>query len=157
MNTLFNNPIKVSTYSMAKTEIDDPMCACNICRKQFREYNSLHKTPIAKPIDLDCNKFLHTSRAIEKSTHRINEILKHIENMKTGSHKKYQVRGYHEYKQISKHLNEYGIRHELELSNTQYTKKLSELEVYVNTRYIQQNYAIYKSDNVKCMYVKVWK
>jgi hypothetical protein len=154
---LFNNEIKASTYKMAKTELDDPMCACEICGKQFREYNFLHRTQITEPSGINYADLLNIPRATEKSTKRIDNILHSIEKAKIGSHKKYQVKGYYEYKEISKKLNENGVRHELEISDTLFMKKLSEMDVYVNTKYIQQRYASYKNDDVKCMYVKVWK
>lgn len=154
---LFNNEINVSTYKMAKTKIDDPMCACEICGKQFREYNFLHRTKITEPRGINYTDFLNIPRATEKSTKRIDNILRSVEKAKIGSHKKYQVKGYHEYKQISKKLNENGIKHELEISDTHLMKKLSEIDVYVNTRYTYQKYASYKSNDVNCMYIKVWK
>ena len=154
---LFNNEIKISTYKMAKTDLDDPMCACEVCKKQFRKYNFLHRTTCRKPTEIDYTNFLHIPEATNKSTKRIDNILHSIEKAKFGSHKKYQVKGYYEYKQISKKLNEDGIRHELEISDTLSMKKLSEIEVYVDASYPKSNYATYKSDNVNCMYIKIWK
>ena len=89
----FNNPIKIYVYEMSKTEIDDPMRGCETCRKTFRDHTlSFRKNYIP-------TQKINIQSATDKSTKRINNILHNIEKMKKGSARKYQIRGYYEYKQ----------------------------------------------------------
>jgi hypothetical protein len=141
---------------MAKTEIDDPMCACETCRKQFKDYNLRFRKNYTPTQKINYNDFLNIKNATDKSTKRINNILSNIKKMKKGSTKKYQIRGYYEYKQISKELNILNIRHKLEISDTLFTNKLTELELYINSNYPRQQYQNYINEKVNCMYINVW-
>jgi hypothetical protein len=141
---------------MSKTELDNPMCGCEICRKSFKEHNFRFRenyTPIQK---INCDNFLNKQDAIDKSTKRINNILHNIEKMKKGSTQKYQIRGYYEYKQISKKLNILNIKHEIVISDTLFMNKLTELELYVDLQNTEHKYPNYISEKVNCMYIKVW-
>lgn len=151
----FNNPIKISVYEMAKTEIDDPMCACETCRRRFKDYNLRFRKNYTPTQKINYNDFLNIQNATDKLTKRINNILSNIKKMKKGSTKKYQIRGYYEYKQISKELNILNIRHKLEISDTLFTNKLTEIELYINSNYTTQKYPNYINEKVNCMYINV--
>ena len=67
-----------------------------------------------------------------------------IQKNEKGSTRKYQIRGYYEYKQISKKLSILNIRHKLEISDTLFTNKLTEFELYVNSKYRTKISKFYK-------------
>lgn len=102
------------------------------------------------------SKIIYIQNATDKLTKRINNILSNIKKMKKSSTKKYQIRGYYEYKQISKELNILNIRHKLAISDTLFTNKLTEIELYINLNYTEQKYPNYINEKVNCMYINVW-
>jgi hypothetical protein len=100
---------------------------------------------------------LDPERANSKSRRRVENILACVGQMPRSSVRKYQVRGYYEYNQLSAILAEKGVKHALEISDTLTMRKLKEVEVYVNEDRPQHQYAVYKNEPVKCMYIKVWR
>ncbi len=94
-----------------------------------------------------------------KSSNRIRQIVKNISTLKLCSTKKYQVRGYYEYKQIAKIIDSGypNIKYKLEYSETQHTNKLKSINMYIDPKYKYGGFTEYISEQNKCMYIVVTK
>jgi hypothetical protein len=93
----------------------------------------------------------------EKSAKRINNIISQINKKKCGI-KKYQVRGYYEYKIIHKYCITNNIKHELIIDENVVTNKVTNIKQYV-TDYDHENnlqQLIVEHEKVPVMYIKIY-
>ena len=75
--------------------------------------------------------YFNYNNAYEKSSKRINIIINQINNKKNGIIKKYQVRGYYEYKIIKKYCIENNINHDLIIDENILTNKVINIKQYI--------------------------
>ena len=98
---------------------------------------------------------------IDKSLKRlydvINNIDKYVKSTNTQKSKQYQIRGYYEYKIVSKYCELNKIEHELIMSETQTTNKV--VNIIQNCYCGDGEPVVHKGINrkVPCMYIKIIK
>ena len=96
--------------------------------------------------------------AYDKSSRRINNIINQINNKKNGIVKKYQIRGYYEYKFIKKYCIEKNIKYDLIIDENILTNKVKIINQYI-TDYDHENNLyklIVENDKIPVMYIKIY-
>lgn len=102
--------------------------------------------------------YLNLSNAYEKSSKRINNIIGQINNKKNGNVKKYQVRGYYEYKIIKNYCQINNIKHELVIDDIILTNKVIKIKQYITDYDYENNLQklIIENEKVPTIYIKIY-
>lgn len=96
--------------------------------------------------------------AYDKSFRRINNIISQINNKKNGIVKKYQIRGYYEYKIIRKYCIEKNIKYDLIFDEHILTNKVKNIKQYVTNYDYENNLRklIVENNKIPAMYIKIY-
>jgi len=102
--------------------------------------------------------YLNLSKAYEKSSKRINNVIGQINNKKNGNVKKYQVRRYYEYKIIKNYCQINNIKHELIINDTILTNKVVKIKQYITDYDYENNLQklIIENEKVPTIYIKIY-
>jgi hypothetical protein len=95
--------------------------------------------------------------AYKKSCARISNIIQHINNKKEGITKKYQVKGFYEYKIIHNYCVYKNIKHELVFDENVSTNKAINIKQYI-TDYDDENNLqklIFEYKKIPAMYIRI--
>ena len=102
--------------------------------------------------------YFNYNNAYEKSSKRINNIINQINNKRNGIIKKYQVRGYYEYKIIKNYCIENNIIHDLIIDENILTNKVINIKQYI-TDYDHENNLqklIVVNEKIPTIYIKIY-
>lgn len=142
----------------------------------------LEQTLLSKTITYDCNNnkeiknYNHLefdiSKAYNKSKKRVLNIINHINNKKNNNivninninidniniRKKYQIRGYHEYKILHNYLNEKNIKHKLIIDSNILTNKVKQIKQYVSDYDYENNlqHVQFMHEKVPTLYIAIF-
>lgn len=125
-----------------------------------------HLQDITTTYDFTTNKEIPTTNlhfnyygACDKSAKRLRTILDQIKNRKPGAtSRKYQVRGWYEYKVVHNYCTEHNICHELIIDDSVLTNKVTSIHQWVTDYDYENNLRRIEVENEKVptMYVKVY-
>lgn len=102
--------------------------------------------------------YFNYDNAYEKSSKRINNIINQINNKKNGAIKRYQVRGYYEYKIIKNYCITNNIKHDLIIDENTLTNKVTNIRQYVSNYDYENNLQklIVENEKIPTMYIKIY-
>jgi hypothetical protein len=110
-----------------------------------------------KSIKSPGNILNYKEKSFKRMYYIISQINKFINSSTYILSKKYQVRGYYEYKIVSKYCKFNNIKHEFIKSDNNFTNKIIKLEQYCF--YGEDEPVLHKGHHIKvpCIFIKVYK